>query len=95
MRTAVFFLLVTLAPLAHADTSWRTPNGDIVTTGMSKVEVIARAGSPTYSEVLSCENAEVQRSAFYYLVGQAPNRLAVTLIFNGTVVERIDTDIVR
>lgn len=99
MRTALLVpfaaLAIGLGPVGHADPSWRTPGGDIVTTGMSKAEVLARAGRPDYAEDLGCAHAETHRSAFYYVVGQPPNRLAVTIVFRGTEVERIETAVVR
>ncbi len=79
-----------------SDESWRTPKGDIIVQGMSKAEVLARAGPPDLSEDLNCDNScDVKVSAFYYFVGRHPNRLAVTLKFRGTRLIDIETVIIR
>jgi hypothetical protein len=91
---AAILLLGLSLPVAARD--WRTPSGDLVTTGMSKGEVLARAGPPTLAEDLGGDCAEgPKRSAFYYIVGSPPNRTAVTLGFRGTRLVDIDVDLVR
>ncbi|MGD8498419.1 MAG: DUF2845 domain-containing protein [Chromatiales bacterium] len=89
-------LTLFLTTAAPAGDSWRTPSGDIITRGMSKAEVLARAGPPTFAEDLNCgRTCDIKVSAFYYLVGHHPNRLAVTLTFRGTDLVRIETAIIR
>lgn len=88
--------LLLFAEPALADPTWRTPSGALITTGMSKAEVMAHAGPPDFAENLSCEGStQIKTSAWYYLVGQSPNREAVTLTFEGTRLIGIETQLVR
>lgn len=81
---------------ARSDESWRTPSGDIIVVGMSKAEVLARAGPPNLAEDLNCDRScDIKVSAFYYFAGRHPNRLAVTLTFRGTRLIDIETAIIR
>lgn len=97
-RTLLFAMAILAgggSAAAMAADSWRAPEGKIITVGMSKAEVLVYAGPPDYSEVISCPEGGIQRSAFYYLIDAPPNRQAVTIEFQGTRVERIDTEIIR
>lgn len=98
-RSVLVFLLLLVGVTAGpslAGESWRTPSGDIIVTGMSKAEVLARAGPPNLSEDLNCDRScDIKVSAFYYFVGHRPNRLAVTLTFRGTRLVDIETVIIR
>ena len=48
----IFLLLIlSLANIAYADSSFRLKTGKLISTGQSKSKVIALAGSPIYQEV--------------------------------------------
>ena len=97
----IYLLLITLifllfTSLARAD-SWVTPEGDVIRTGMNKAEVVMRAGQPDGKEDISCdESTNLKLSAFYYYTqDDQGNREAVTLIFKGVRLIKIETQIIR
>lgn len=51
LRVALFGVLVAVAFTAHANGSFRLPNGKLIQEGKSKQEIIYLAGAPMYQEV--------------------------------------------
>lgn len=51
VKFALFSVLLAAACSAHANGSFRLPNGKLIQEGKSKQEIIYIAGAPMYSEV--------------------------------------------
>ena len=75
--------------------SWRTPSGKLITLGMSKVEVIEKAGPPDFAEEFTGDNADIRKTLFYYYVRNRASRQAVILTFTGARLSDIQVDIIQ